>query len=79
MSQLYPHMEIAIPPEKFRKLSKTRLWQLYWQVNKCKVWAYGVHLSLSTNEYERELWRFLNKQWGLNDSLVWNASHCVYF
>ncbi len=79
LSNSNPHMKVFLTDQPRRRLFKTVLWNLYWEVNKIKVWIYFMHLEFSTGQWERELWSYLQVSWAQNDGpLNWFALWLVY-
>ncbi len=62
-----------------RRLSKSRLWEMYWEINRLKVWATYVHHSCSPTRYEQGLVAFWNRVCVDNNiPLDWNSLHQIY-
>ena len=62
-----------------RRMTKTKLWEKYHEVNKLKAWVMMIHLATASSRYETELYEWLKVVWGsVEGGLWWNAEHLVY-
>ena len=74
----YPHM-LLCDSDSTRRLSKTQLWRLYWDLNKVKSWLYLIHCASSTGRHEQAFFSYLSEEWyRCPDGLIWDALCLVY-
>ncbi len=68
----------ALSTNSQRRLSKTELWRIYWDLNEMKGNVLLMHYGASSVHWERNLLEYVSKAHEAGGDVNWNADNIIY-
>ena len=65
-----------IEVKSYKKLSKSKLWEIFFEINKAKLTVYAVQAKISRNKHQRASTESIEHYWAAG--VDWEAMNLIY-